>query len=90
MKLIKNWNIQEKNKIKDPMIKKNMKTRMKKMLTKIVEKEFKELHQAYFQEAKEDDFNNYLFKYLHLFYKIIDSYCYNFFFLFLFQILFQR
>lgn len=67
--VVKNWNIQGKNKIKDLGIRKEMKGEMKRILNETSEERFAELSGSYFkklQEANEEDFVNYLSKYVFL------------------------
>ncbi|XP_072386924.1 uncharacterized protein [Diabrotica undecimpunctata] len=61
--VVKNWNIQGKKKIKDPILKKQMKTEMKRIINETDEDRFMELCNRYIiklQEANEIDFFNYL------------------------------
>lgn len=67
--LIKNWNIQEKNKIWDPDMKKGMKNELKRILNETRLDRFEELSRTYFlkpEVAGEIDFLNYLKKYMQI------------------------
>jgi hypothetical protein len=71
--VVKNWNIQGKNKIKDAKMKKEMKNEMKRILNETDEARFIELTNKYFEElqtANEVEFLNYLVKYV-CFHKIM-------------------
>jgi hypothetical protein len=64
--VVKNWNIQGKNKIKDAKMKKEMKNKMKRILNETDRPTFIELTNKYFEElqtANEVEFLNYLVKY---------------------------
>lgn len=63
--VVKNWNIQGKNKIKDVNLKKQMKSEMRRVLMETDEKIFIELSNIYLEklrEADEVEFRNYLLK----------------------------
>ncbi|XP_072395534.1 uncharacterized protein [Diabrotica undecimpunctata] len=64
--VVRNWNIQGKKKIQDPILKKQMKTEMKRIINETDEDRFMELCNKYIiklQEANEIDFFNYLARY---------------------------
>ncbi|XP_072379315.1 uncharacterized protein [Diabrotica undecimpunctata] len=64
--VVGNWNIQGKKKIMDPILKKQMKTEMKRIINETDEDRFMELCNKYIiklQEANEIDFFNYLARY---------------------------